>query len=98
MATAATSLTLPLVPTPGGVVRPEPVVTIALESDEAHAAAGAATDAATDNLVLPVPKVDGRFAAVGAIDDVPAEVRDALTSHLVDTGDRVVDLTLVPAT
>lgn len=74
MATAAPSLTLPLLPTPGGVVLPEQVVTIALESDEARAAA----DAATDNLVLLVPKVDGRFATVGVVAHV--EHRGALRS------------------
>ncbi|MGI9623171.1 MAG: endopeptidase La, partial [Acidimicrobiales bacterium] len=43
-------------------VYPEMVVTVALESDESQAAAAAATD---DEIVL-VPRIDGRFLSVGA--------------------------------
>lgn len=53
----------PLLPVPDGVVFPEMVVTIALESDEAKAAGAAATD---DVLVL-VPRIGGRFATVGTL-------------------------------
>jgi ATP-dependent Lon protease len=57
------STTLPLMPIPGGVVLPEMVVTVALETDESQAAAAAATD----DLIALVPKIDNQFAAVGAI-------------------------------
>ena len=59
----APALALPVIPTPDGVLFPEMVVTIALESDEARAAAEAATD---DRLLL-VPQIDGRYAAVGTM-------------------------------
>lgn len=55
--------TLPFIPTNDGVVFPEMVVTIALESAEAIAAAKAATD---DQIVL-VPKTNGRYTSVGTI-------------------------------
>jgi len=57
------STTLPLMPIPGGVVLPEMVVTVALETDESQAAAGAATD----DLIVLVPKIDNQFSAVGAV-------------------------------
>ncbi len=56
---------LPLLPLTQGVVLPQMVVTIALETDEAKRAGAAAADAG-DRIVL-VPRVDGRFAAVGTI-------------------------------
>ncbi|GIU89813.1 MAG: hypothetical protein KatS3mg010_0912 [Acidimicrobiia bacterium] len=56
---------LPLLPLSTGVVFPQMVVTITLESDEAKRAAAAA-EAAGGRLVL-VPRVDDRFAAVGTI-------------------------------
>ena len=65
MATSAAPLTLPLLPTPNGVVLPEQVVTIALESDEARAAADAAAEG--DGRLLLVPRIDGRFADVGTV-------------------------------
>jgi ATP-dependent Lon protease len=58
-----TELVLPLLPTPAGVVFPEMVVTIALETDEARAV----VETAADGGLLLVPKLDGRFAEVGAI-------------------------------
>ncbi|HYF47319.1 MAG TPA: endopeptidase La [Acidimicrobiales bacterium] len=58
-------LTLPVLPLSTGVVLPSMVVTIALETDEARAAADAATS--TDDRVLLVPRVDGRYAAVGTV-------------------------------
>ena len=55
---------LPLLPLTTGVVLPGMVVTLTLETDEAHAAAEAA--ASTDDaMLLLVPKVDGRYARVG---------------------------------
>src|SRR6476469_1832448 len=56
---------LPLLPLTQGVVFPQMVVTIALETDEAKRA-GAAAEQAGRRLVL-VPRVDGRFAKVGTI-------------------------------
>ena len=56
---------LPLLPLTQGVVLPQMVVTIALETDEAKRAGAAAADAG-DRIVL-VPRVDGRFASVGTI-------------------------------
>ena len=58
-------LTLPLLPLTTGVVLPTMFVTLALETDEARAAADAA--ASTDNRVLLVPRVDGRYATVGTV-------------------------------
>lgn len=63
MATTST-LTLPVLPLPDGVVLPGMVLTIALETDEAKAAIEATGD---DNRILLVPKVDGRHPAIGVI-------------------------------
>jgi ATP-dependent Lon protease len=57
-------LTLPLLPLGTGVVLPQMVVTLALETDEAKAAADAIGD---DGQLLLVPRVDGRYARVGTI-------------------------------
>ena len=59
-----TALTLPVLPLTTGVVLPQMVVTIALETDEAKAAVEAAGD---DGRLLLVPRVDGRYAPVGAV-------------------------------
>jgi ATP-dependent Lon protease len=56
---------LPLLPLNSGVVLPGMVVTVALESDEARAAVDAAEK--TNDRILMVPKVDGRYARVGTI-------------------------------
>src|SRR5688572_20315101 len=56
---------LPLLPLRSGVVLPSMVVTLALETTEARAAAEAA--AAADQRLLLVPRVDGRFATVGTV-------------------------------
>ena len=61
--------TLPVLPLSTGVVLPQMVVTIALETPEARAAA----DAAVDRELLLVPRLDGRYAAVGTV----ASVEDA---------------------
>jgi len=61
----AEHLTLPLLPLPSGVVLPQMVVTLALETDEAKAVADAA--ASGDGQMLLVPRVDGRYARVGTI-------------------------------
>jgi len=58
-------LTLPMLALSTGVVLPQMVVTLALETDEARAAGDAAT--AGEGLLLLVPKVDGRYARVGTV-------------------------------
>jgi ATP-dependent Lon protease len=65
------SQVVPLLPLTTGVVLPGMVVTIALETDEARSAIAAAQS--SDQRVLMVPRVDGRYARVGtvaAIEDV----------------------------
>ena len=57
--------TLPLLPLTSGVVLPGMVITMALETDEAKAAAEAARTA--DGRLLLVPRVDGRYARIGTI-------------------------------
>ena len=67
------SLALPLLPLTSGVVLPQMVVTLALESDEAKAASAAASASATDGgggRLLLVPRIDGRFATVGTVAQV----------------------------
>src|SRR5689334_22778413 len=56
---------LPLLPLTQGVVFPQMVVTIALETDEAKRA-GAAAEHVGRRMVL-VPRVDGEFASIGTI-------------------------------
>ena len=56
---------LPLLPLTQGVVFPQMVVTIALETDEAKHAGAAATEAG-GRIVL-VPRVDGSYARVGTV-------------------------------
>ncbi len=58
-------LVLPLIPITTGVVLPQMVVTLALETDEAREAADAAGDG--ERLVVLVPKTDGRYARVGTV-------------------------------
>src|SRR5580692_288995 len=62
------NVTLPLLPLKSGVVLPGMVFTMALESDEAKAAAEAA-GLAGGKLLL-VPHIDGRYAAVGVVAEV----------------------------
>src|SRR4051794_20215983 len=72
-----TAQTLPLLPLPTGVVLPTMVVTLALETPEAKAAAEAAfSDSANDNAnpngngdgrLLLVPYADGKYAKVGTV-------------------------------
>jgi len=57
--------TLPLLPLTSGVVLPGMVITMALETPEARAAAEAAQTA--DGRLLLVPRVDGRYANVGTV-------------------------------
>src|SRR5713101_5452259 len=57
-------LHLPLLPLTTGVVLPQMVVTLALETDEAKTAAEAA---GPEGRLLLVPRVDGRYARVGTV-------------------------------
>ena len=60
--------TLPLLPLTSGVVLPGMVLTMALETEEARAAAEAAGSAG-GRLVL-VPHIEGRYAAVGVVAEI----------------------------
>ncbi len=60
--------TLPLLPLSSGVVLPGMVFTMALESDEARAAADAAGPAG--GKVVLVPRIEGRYASVGVIAEI----------------------------
>ncbi len=73
--------TLPLLPLSTGVVFPGMVVTIAVETDEARAAA----DAAVDGRLLLVPRIDGHYARVGTVAQVEdtGELRNGLQALVV---------------
>ncbi len=64
----AEHLTLPLLPLTTGVMLPGMVFTMALESEEARAAADAA--ASSGERLLLVPNVDGRFSTTGVVSEV----------------------------
>src|SRR5664280_1393509 len=80
---------LPLLPLTSGVMLPGMVFTMALESDEARAAAEAA-EAAGGRLVI-VPFIDGRYASVGGV----AELMDSgeLPGGLSAVAERLADVT-----
>jgi ATP-dependent Lon protease len=59
------TLALPVLPLDTGVVLPNTVATLTLDTDEARAAVAAAEGA--DGRLLLVPQVDGRFARVGTV-------------------------------
>ncbi len=65
------TLTLPVLPLTTGVVFPQMVVTLALESEDAQAAA----EAAADGRVLLVPRLEGRYSRIGTV----AKVESRLT-------------------
>jgi ATP-dependent Lon protease len=75
-------LTLPLLALTSGVVLPQMVVTLALETSEARDAAAAA--AAADGRMLLVPRIDGRYARVGTVAHIES------TGELPDGVDAVV--------
>jgi ATP-dependent Lon protease len=58
---------LPLLPLTTGVVLPGMVVTLTLESDEAKTAVAASRGGDSDDTILLVPKMDGRYARIGTI-------------------------------
>src|SRR6476620_7643339 len=59
--------TLPVLPLTSGVVLPQMVVTLALETDEARAAADAAAAAETEVLLVPRFPDGGRYGRVGTV-------------------------------
>ena len=59
------TLALPVLPLTSGVVLPQTVVTLTLDSDEAKAAVASANDA--DGRLLLVPRIDGTYARVGTV-------------------------------
>src|SRR3954454_6172317 len=59
--------TLPVLPLSGGVVLPQMVVTLALETDEARAAADAAAGAGGELLLVPRFPDGGRYGRVGTV-------------------------------
>jgi len=60
-------LTLPVLPLHNGVVFPHMVVTLRIETEEGKTALAAARD---DGRLLLVPRLDGRYAAVGTIAEI----------------------------
>jgi ATP-dependent Lon protease len=61
-------LTLPVLPLHNGVVFPHMVVTIRIETEEGRTAIAAASR--SDGRLLLVPRLEGRYAAVGTIADI----------------------------
>ena len=59
------TLTLPVLPLTAGVVLPQTVLTLTLDSAEAKAAVASATD--NDGRLLLVPRIDGVYARVGTV-------------------------------
>ena len=59
--------TLPVLPLTSGVVLPQMVVTLALETDEARAAADAASEAGGELLLVPRFPDGGRYGRVGTV-------------------------------
>ena len=59
--------TLPVLPLTSGVVLPQMVVTLALETDEARAAADAAAGADSEVLLVPRFPDGGRYGRVGTV-------------------------------
>src|SRR4051812_39410621 len=66
MADRLDTLTLPVLPLPAGVVLPQMVITLALETDEARAAADAAETAGGELLLVPRHE-NGSYSRVGTI-------------------------------
>src|SRR3984957_12119367 len=89
---------LPLLPLTSGVVLPGMVFTMALESDEARAAAEAA-EAAGGHFVL-VPFIEGRYASVGVVAEVmeTGELPGGMPAVAVRGIDRARLGTAVPGT
>ncbi|MEX1279835.1 MAG: endopeptidase La [Acidimicrobiia bacterium] len=79
------SATLPVLPLRNGVIFPNMVVTVSIETDEARRAVEAA--AATDGRLLLVPRPDGRFADVGTIATIQEQRADGDQLRIVIAGE-----------
>jgi ATP-dependent Lon protease len=92
------TLTLPLVSLTSGVILPGMVFTLTLETDEARAAVEAAGSSGS-KLVL-VPKIDGRYSAVGVIGEIleTGELPGGSTAAVVRGAQRATIGTAVPGT
>ena len=73
--------TLPVLPLRNGVVFPNMVVTVSIESEEARHAL-AATESTSGRLVL-VPRIEGRYSPVGTIVTVQEVNRDNGVTALI---------------
>jgi len=90
--------TLPLLPLTSGVVLPGMVFTMALETDEAKAAADAAGSAG--GRLLLVPHIEGRYASVGVVSEIleTGELPGGPLAMVVRGVQRAVIGSAVPAT
>jgi ATP-dependent Lon protease len=91
-------MTLPLLPLKSGVMLPGMVFTMALETEEATAAADAATSAG--GKVLLVPHIEGRYATVGVVSEITerGELPGGLQAIVVRGDHRALIGTGVPGT
>ena len=91
-------LTLPLLPLKSGVMLPGMVFTMALESEEATAAADAAASAG--GMLLLVPHIEGRYASVGVVSEITerGELPGGLSAIVVRGDHRAMIGTGVPGT
>ena len=91
-------LTLPLLPLSSGVMLPGMVFTMALESDDARAAADAATSAGSKLLL--VPHIEGRYATVGVVSEITerGELPGGMQAIVVRGDERALIGTGVPGT
>ncbi len=89
---------LPVLPLATGVVLPNTVATLTLESDEAHAAVAAANEA--DGRLLLVPRIDGRYARVGtvAVVEESGELPNGLAAAIIRGSHRATLGAGVPGT
>jgi ATP-dependent Lon protease len=89
---------LPLLPLTTGVVLPGMVITLTLESDEAHRAVAAAES--TDGELLLVPKIGQRFAQVGTVAKVEdvGRLRNGMDALVIRGVHRAVVSRGVPGT
>ncbi|MHB1582548.1 MAG: endopeptidase La [Acidimicrobiales bacterium] len=94
----AETITLPFLPLQSGVVLPGMVFTMALESDEAKAAAEAAGSAG--GRLLLVPHIEGRYATVGVVSEIveQGELPGGLPAVVVRGDARAAIGTGVPGT
>jgi ATP-dependent Lon protease len=75
------TVTLPVLPLRNGVVFPHMVVTVTIESDEAHRAVAAAER--TGGRILLVPRVDEEYASVGTIAEIQEVAHEEVKAVLI---------------